>query len=103
MNYRSQIAEMIHQHAEDLFEGGFIDKKTMVEFDRSCLTPIKPLSADEIRQIRQKENFSQSVFAQYLNVSKNLVSDWERGVKKPSNTALKLLTLVQYKGIEAIA
>ncbi|EGY32882.1 LOW QUALITY PROTEIN: XRE family transcriptional regulator [Aggregatibacter actinomycetemcomitans serotype e str. SC1083] len=43
------------------------------------------------------------VFAHYLNVSKNLVSDWERGIKKPSGAALKLLTLVQHKGIEAIA
>lgn len=29
------------------------------------------------------QQFSQPVFARYLNVSKNLVSDWERGVKKP--------------------
>lgn len=94
---------MLHEHAVDLHEHGFIDKKTMHQFDRSCLTPIVPLSADEIRQIRQRENFSQTVFAHYLNVSKNLVSDWERGVKKPSGAALKLLTLIQRKGINAIA
>ncbi|MDY6216819.1 helix-turn-helix domain-containing protein [Actinobacillus porcinus] len=49
------------------------------------------------------ENFSQAVFANYLNISAKLVSEWERGVKKPSGTALKLLTLVQNKGIEVIA
>ncbi len=32
-----------------------------------------------------------------------MISEWERGVKKPSGTALKLLSLVQHKGIEVIA
>lgn len=41
--------------------------------------------------------------ARYLNVSKNLVSDWERGKKKPGGPALKLLLLVQKKGLDAIA
>ncbi len=35
------------------------------------------------------------MFARYLNVSKNLVSDWERGVKKPGGPALRLLTVIQ--------
>ena len=40
----------------------------------------------------------------YLNVSKNFVSDWERGVKKPGGPALRLLlTVIQKKGLEAIA
>lgn len=49
------------------------------------------------------EHISQPVFARYLNVSKNLVSDWERGVKKPGGPALRLLTVIQKKGLEAIA
>ncbi|WP_233902116.1 helix-turn-helix domain-containing protein [Paracoccus denitrificans] len=57
----------------------------------------------EIRAIREREHLSQPVFARYLNVSKNLVSDWERGVKKPSGAALRLLTVVQEKGLQAIA
>ena len=103
MKYHSELTEMLHAHAAELYEAGFLDKQTMSKFDRSCLTPIQPLSGDEIRQIRQKAHFSQTVFANYLNVSKNLVSDWERGVKKPSGAALKLLTLAQTKGIQAIA
>ena len=103
MKYHSELTEMLHAHAAALYEAGFLDKQTMSKFDRSCLTPIQPLSGDEIRQIRQKAHFSQTVFANYLNVSKNLVSDWERGVKKPSGAALKLLTLAQTKGIQAIA
>lgn len=103
MQYNDEIAQMIHENAADLFDAGLMDKKTMQQFDKSCLTPIKLLSPEEIRQIREKEKFSQAVFANYLNISKNLVSEWERGVKKPSGTALKLLTLIQHKGIEIIA
>lgn len=102
MTKKSNILEMLHDNASDLHEAGIIPKKTMRSFDKLCLTPVKPLAPEEIRQIREREAFSQSVFAHYLNVSKNLVSDWERGVKKPSGAALKLLTIVKNKGIVAI-
>nr|WP_246545307.1 helix-turn-helix domain-containing protein [Photorhabdus hainanensis] len=55
----------------------------MREFDAACLTPIESLSPEEIRSLREREHLSQPVFARYLNVSKNLISDWERGTKKP--------------------
>jgi len=43
------------------------------------------------------------VFARYLNVTVSLVSKWERGEKEPRGPSLKLLALVQKKGLEAIA
>jgi putative transcriptional regulator len=69
---------------------GAIDKQTMREFDEACLTPVRIIKPEEIRAIREREHLSQPVFARYLNVSKNLVSDWERGVKKPGGPALRL-------------
>ena len=45
---------------------------------------------ERIRALREREHLSQPIFALYLNVSKNLVSDWERGVKKPGGPALSL-------------
>jgi putative transcriptional regulator len=45
---------------------------------------------------------SQSVFAQHLNVNKSLVSQWERGEKRPSGPSLKLLALVEKNGLSAI-
>ncbi|MDU8925607.1 DNA-binding transcriptional regulator [Pasteurellaceae bacterium LIM206] len=101
--YKSDVFAAIHENLTDLHEIGLIDKKTMHDFDQRCLTPVKPLTPAEIKAIREKEHFSQSVFANYLNINKNLLSEWERGVKKPSGAALKLLTLVQHKGVEAIA
>ena len=100
--YRSEALAAIHETAEALYEIDALDKQTMREFDDACLTPVHPFTPEEIRAIREQEHLSQPVFARYLNVSKNLVSDWERGVKKPGGPALRLLTVVQKKGIQAI-
>ncbi len=101
--YRSKALAAVHETAEGLHEIGVIDKQTMREFDEACISPVLPMSADEIRELRLRENISQPVFALYLNVSKNLVSDWERGVKKPGGPALRLLTVIRDKGLMAIA
>lgn len=101
--YRSDAFAAIHETMEALHEIGAIDKQTMREFDDACLTPVQALTPEEIKALRMRERISQPVFARYLNVSKNLVSDWERGVKKPGGPALRLLTVVQKNGIQAIA
>lgn len=101
--YRSDAFAAIHETMEALHEVGAIDKRTMREFDDSCLTPVQVLSPEEIKSLRMNEYISQPVFARYLNVSRNLVSDWERGVKKPGGPALRLLTVIQKKGLMAIA
>lgn len=102
-NYRSEAFSAIHETMEALHEVGAVDKRTMRDFDEACLTPAQAMAPEEIRAIREREQLSQPVFARYLNVSKNLVSDWERGVKKPGGPALRLLTVVQKKGVQAIA
>jgi len=101
--YRSDAFAAIHETMEALHDVDAVDKRTMREFDDACLTPVQVLSPDEIKAIRMREHLSQPVFARYLNVSKNLVSDWERGVKKPGGPALRLLTVVQKKGLAAIS
>ncbi|NYZ77354.1 DNA-binding transcriptional regulator [Candidatus Micrarchaeota archaeon] len=101
--YRSEVFAAIHETMDALHEVGAIDKQTMREFDEACLTPVRVLSPEEIKTIRLRERISQPVFARYLNVSKNLVSDWERGVKKPGGPALRLLTVIEEKGLKAIA
>jgi putative transcriptional regulator len=101
--YRSDVFAAIHETMEALHEVGAIDKQTMREFDEACLTPVRVLSPEEIKTIRLRERISQPVFARYLNVSKNLISDWERGVRKPGGPALRLLTVIEEKGLKAIA
>jgi putative transcriptional regulator len=93
----------IHETAEGLRSAGLIGKKTMREFDELCLTPGRPLAPEEIRTLRLREGASQAVFARYLNVTVGLVSQWERGEKRPQGASLKLLTMVAHKGLQAVA
>ncbi len=101
--YRSDALAAIHETMEALHDIGAVDKQTMRQFDESCLSPVEPMTPDHIRALREREHLSQPVFARYLNVSKNLVSAWERGVKKPGGPALRLLTVVEKNGIQSIA
>lgn len=101
--YKSNALAAIHETVSDLFEIGLVDKATMRRFDKSCLTPIENFTGEEIRQLREREQVSQDVFAHYLNVSKGTVSKWECGQKNPTGSSLKLLSLVKRKGLEAIA
>lgn len=101
--YRSKALAAVHETALDLHEAGLMDKTSLKAFDALCLTPVKALSAKQIRRIRVREKASQAVFARYLNVSTGLVSQWERGAKRPRGASLKLLNLVAEKGLDAIA
>ena len=101
--HRSEALGAIHEAASDLHEAGVMDKQTLRKFDALCLTPIRELQPHQISTLRERERVSQAVFARHLNVSTGLVSQWERGVKRPAGASLKLLTLVQEKGLSAIA
>ncbi len=101
--YRSPIAAAVHETASDLYDSGLISKKDMRHFDETCLTPVKPLTPRQIANIRKREQVSQSVFARHLGLSINIISQWERGEKKPSGASLKLLTLVDKKGLDWVA
>lgn len=101
--YRSAALAAVHETAQGLRDAGVITKRTLKSFDALCLTPVRPLSARQIRRIRMREQASQSVFARHLNVTTGLVSQWERGEKRPRGASLKLLTLVASKGLQAIA
>ena len=101
--YRSEIMGAIHETATGLREAGIVSTQTMKSFDELCLTSVTPLSPKRIRAIRMREGASQAVFARYLNVTTGLISQWERGEKRPSGPALKLLTLVDKKGLQFVA
>lgn len=103
MKAESGILASVHKTAVGLHKAGLVDKATMREFDAMCLTPVEPLSPEEIRALREREQVSQPVFAHYLNVRKDAVSKWERGEKRPDGPSLKLLNLVKARGLQSIA
>jgi len=59
--------------------------------------PLKPLQPREVAAIRRQLNVSQSVFAALLNVPKVTAISWEKGRRKPTGAALRLLDLVRKK------
>ena len=101
--YRSKAMASIHETVDGLHAAGVMDKQTMRKFDEACLTPVLPLTAEDIRTLREREGASQAVFARYLNVTTGLVSQWERGEKHPQGPSLKLLSLVAKHGLATVA
>ena len=97
------ILEVVHETARDLHAAGGMDDMTLRKFDAKCLPPVKPLSAAQIKRIRTRNKASQGVFAAYLNTTKSTVQKWEQGVKKPNGPSLKLLNIVDQKGLDALA
>ena len=98
-----KILQTVHETAKGLHEAGVMDTRTMREFDVLCLQPVKSLNAAQIRRLRTRNRVSQAVFAAYLNTSLSTVQKWERGQKKPNGPSLKLLNLVEQKGLEVLA
>ena len=101
--YRGRVMASVHETAEGLTAVGVMNKQTMREFDELCLTPVRDLTPEEIRELREREGASQAVFARYLNVTTGLVSQWERGEKHPQGASLKLLALVAKNGLNGVA
>lgn len=94
-----KILDTVHETARGLHEAGVMNTRTMREFDALCLQPVKTLSAAQIKRLRTRLRISQAVFAAYLNTSPSTVQKWERGEKKPNGPSLKLLNLVERKGL----
>ena len=58
---------------------------------------IEPMKAREIVALRNSCGVSQAVFARLLNVPKVTAISWEKGRRKPTGAALRLLDLARKK------
>ena len=99
----SPILAAVHETALGLHKADTMNQVTLREFDQLCLPPVEPLAPSQIKHIRESSRVSQAVFARLLNTSVSTVQKWEIGQKRPTGTALKLLHLVQKRGLEVIA
>ena len=98
----SKILDAVHDTALDLHAAGFIDMRTMQRYDALCLEPIPTYSSAKIRALRARHKLSQAVLATVLNTSLSTVRQWEIGDKQPSGPSLKLLSLLDRKGLEVL-
>jgi len=83
----SRILDAVHETARDLHAAGFVSPD---------------YSSETIRALRERYKISQAVLASILNTSLSTVRQWEIGEKHPSGPSLKLLNLLDRKGLEAV-
>ncbi|KWT85011.1 helix-turn-helix domain-containing protein [Candidatus Magnetominusculus xianensis] len=99
----TEILDIAHDMAKDLFKVGAMDEITMRTVEALCLPPKRPFRPEDIRRIRTANHVSQAVFAAILGIGKTTVQQWERGQKKPSGAAQRLLDLIDRKGLAALS
>jgi putative transcriptional regulator len=102
MKHKSRIFEAVHVTAQDLHTLGFIDKRALQTYDALCIEPVPKYNPEQIRKLRDRYRLSQAVLASILNTSLSTVQKWEIGEKHPSGPSLKMLSLLDRKGIEAL-
>lgn len=102
MKTKSSIKQTVLETFEDLYEADGVDELTIREIRALCLPKPTEYKPQKIVSIRRKNKLSQAAFAMVLNTSPSTVQKWERGVKKPSGPAVKLLSIVEKKGIKAV-
>lgn len=103
----TRLTRELLETANDMMASGVMTaaahrKITMRHLGEDASPSIAPISAHDIRALREKANVSQAVFARYLNVTVGYVSQLERGAKRPTGAALAMLNVIRRKGIEVI-
>jgi putative transcriptional regulator len=83
-----------HGLAAALHRAGAMDAVSMREMAQLCLPPRPNYSGPEVKRIRAATRMSQPVFARLLGVEKSAVAQWERGAKRPSGPASRLLEVL---------
>jgi len=99
---KSRILESVQETASDLHRLGFIDKRKQQKYEALCMEPIPNYDSEKIRALRHELKLSQAVLASVLNTSASTVRKWEIGEKHPSGPSLKLLNLLDRKGLDAV-
>lgn len=102
MAKRKSVLDAVHATARGLRKAGVMRAATMREFDALCLPTVKDNTAIQIKRIRERNKASQAVFAAYLNTSVSTIQKWERGKKRPHGPSLKLLSVVESKGLRVL-
>jgi len=97
---KSRILKSVHETAKGLHEIGLIDKRKMEKYNILCLNPVPEYSPRQIKALRSKYHLSQTVLAAVINTSPSTVRQWEIGEKRPGGPSLKLLNILDVRGIE---
>jgi putative transcriptional regulator len=103
----SRAGQAILEMAEGQRRLGIMDQATFEKITIRHLGNVspmtaKPLSAAQIKLMRERTHLSQAAFAQYIGVTTSLVSKLERGAKPAQGPVLAILNVIRKLGFEAI-
>lgn len=101
-NQKSRIIQEMRETMAGLHRSGIITKKSMAEFQALQNLDVTPMTPTRIKRLRTQTRLSQAVFALTINTSLSTIQKWEAGDKSPSGPSLKLLSLIERKGLEVI-
>ena len=97
------IRVTINELSQDLYSSGIIDKKTLRDLTEFTTPKIYQYTGDDIKEIREREKVSQAVFAKFLNISPAMVKSLEQGSRKAQGAILKLINIIDDKGLNYLA
>ncbi len=89
-----EVLATAHALGAALHRVGAMDAATLRGLDALCLPPRPDYGSAEVQRIRAAARMSQPVFARLLGVDKSAVAQWERGAKRPSGPAARLLEVL---------
>ena len=100
----TELAEM----ADAQLRLGIIDKATheqitVRDLGLELLPTAEPISAEQVREVRESARLSQAALARYINMTTGYVSQLERGVTVAKGPALVLLNVIRRKGIAVLS
>jgi len=103
----NRVTEALLETAEGMHRIGMLNdeeynKITIRHLGPQTTPTAQPISAEEIRRLRERANMSQAAFARSLNLSVGYISQLERGAKQRKGPALALLNVIRRKGFEVI-
>jgi putative transcriptional regulator len=103
----SRLTEAILETASDMHRLGMLDQAeheqiTIRHLSNQPVRAAQPISAKEIRKLREGSRLSQAAFARCLNLTAGYISQLERGTKEPKGAALALLNVVRRKGVDVV-
>jgi putative transcriptional regulator len=100
---RSEIVEAARGlHRVGALSAAALDKMTLKMLGKAAVPKVERLSPAEIAAVRERAGVSQGVLAAFMNVAVSTISQWERGERRPTGAALKLLHVVKRNGIDAL-
>lgn len=96
----SKILQAVYEMALDLHRQGAIGKAALQEYKDWCFK--STYSGEDLRKLRQHYQLTQTRLAALLNVNPATVRNWEDGKQQPQGPSVRLLNLLERKGIEVL-